>query len=138
MYYPSQAIERETYAKVALRSAFDGAKRVSFMYSLAAAGGALLLRLDLCRNTVLGTAVADDVRLHGGGSPGTGAMTLDVTDGDAMKARWAERSHPHFMRMIRDAGLRRRRRLGLAAHEALGACGGARGARSGRRSRGLP
>ena len=94
--------------------------RVSFMYSLAAAGGALLLRRDLGRNLVEATSMvsdgdfADDVHVHAGGTVapvgpehlGTGAMMLDVTDVDAMKARLAERSHPNFMRVIREAAER--------------------------------
>ena len=94
--------------------------RVSFMYALAAAGGALLLRRDHPRNAVLATSIlsdgdfADDVRVHAGGTVcpvgpehlGTGAMMLDVTDVDAMKARLAERSHPNFMHVIRDAAAR--------------------------------
>lgn len=94
--------------------------RVSFMYSLAAAGGALLLRRDLGRNTIEATSLvsdgdfADDVHVHAGGTSvpvgpehlGTGAMQLDVTDVDAMKARLRERSHPNFMRVIRDAAER--------------------------------
>ena len=94
--------------------------RVSFMYSLAAAGGALLLRRDLGRNLVEATSMisdgdfADDVHVHAGGTVapvtaehlGTGAMQLDVTDVDSMKARLAERSHPNFMRVITDAAAR--------------------------------
>ncbi|MCB9686640.1 MAG: 3-oxoacyl-ACP synthase [Alphaproteobacteria bacterium] len=94
--------------------------RVSFMYSLAAAGGALLLRRDHDRNLVLATSLisdgdfADDVHVHAGGTVcpvgpehlGTGAMMLDVTDVDAMKARLGERSHANFMKVIRDAAAR--------------------------------
>lgn len=93
---------------------------VSFMYTLAAAGGAMLLRRDMDRNLILGASVisdgdfADDVRVHAGGTVapvqaehlGTGAMMLDVTDVDAMKGRLAERSHPNFMRVIREAAAR--------------------------------
>ncbi|MED5370213.1 MAG: 3-oxoacyl-ACP synthase [Myxococcota bacterium] len=91
--------------------------RVSFMYSLAAAGGALVLRRGHDKNLVMGTALisdgdfADDVRVHAGGTVcpvqpehiGTGAMMLDVTDVDAMKARLRDRSHPNFMSVIRKA-----------------------------------
>lgn len=94
--------------------------RVSFMYSLAAAGGALLLRRGHDQNLVMETSLisdgdfADDVRVFAGGTVapvkpehlGTGAMNLDVTDVDAMKARLGERSHPNFMRVIREAGQR--------------------------------
>lgn len=96
--------------------------RVSFMYSLAAAGGALLLRRNHGKNTLEATSLisdgdfADDVRVEAGGtvSPvqpehlGTGAMMLDVTDVDAMKGRLAERSHANFMHVIRDAAERSR------------------------------
>ncbi|MFT4977894.1 MAG: 3-oxoacyl-[acyl-carrier-protein] synthase-3 [Myxococcota bacterium] len=57
---------------------------------------------------------ADDVHVHAGGTVcpvgpeqlGTGAMMLDVTDIDAMKARLGERSHRNFMSVIRDAAER--------------------------------
>jgi 3-oxoacyl-[acyl-carrier-protein] synthase-3 len=91
--------------------------RVSFMYSLAAAGGAMILRRNMDRNLVKHAALisdgdfADDVHVHAGGTVapvapehlGTGAMMLDVTDVDAMKGRLAERSHANFMRVIREA-----------------------------------
>ncbi len=91
--------------------------RVSFMYGLAAAGGALLLRRDHRHNVLLGSSLitdgdfADDVHVPAGGTvqpvtaelAGTAAMMLDVTDVDAMKARLAERSHGNFMRVIREA-----------------------------------
>lgn len=91
--------------------------RVSFMYSLAAAGGALLLRRDHPHNRVCGASLisdgdfADDVHVHAGGTVqpvtaehiGTGAMMLDVTDSDGMRARLRERSHPNFMKVIRQA-----------------------------------
>jgi 3-oxoacyl-[acyl-carrier-protein] synthase-3 len=91
--------------------------RVSFMYSLAAAGGALLLRRDHPHNVVLGSALitdgdfADDVHVPAGGTvqpmtpelvDGPAAM-LEVTDVDGMKARLGERSHANFMQVIRDA-----------------------------------
>jgi 3-oxoacyl-[acyl-carrier-protein] synthase-3 len=91
--------------------------RVSFMYSLAAAGGAMILRRNMDRNLVKHAALisdgdfADDVHVHAGGTVapvaeehlGTGAMMLDVTDVDAMKGRLAERSHANFMRVIQEA-----------------------------------
>ena len=94
--------------------------RVSFMYSLAAAGGALLLRRGMDQRVVLEAELvsdgdfADDVHVHAGGTVApvaaehlvTGAMMLDVTDVDAMKARLAERSHANFMRVIRGAAVR--------------------------------
>jgi 3-oxoacyl-[acyl-carrier-protein] synthase-3 len=104
--------------------------RVSFMYSLAAAGGALVLRRNFGRNTVEATSLvsdgdfADDVRVQAGGTAcplepehlGTGAMMLDVTDVDAMKGRLAERSHANFMRVIHDAA----ERSGFEAIDYLG------------------
>ena len=94
--------------------------RVSFMYSLAAAGGALVLRRGHDKNRVPSTSLvsdgdfADDVCVQAGGTEvpvreahlGTGAMMLDVTDVDAMKARLRERSHANFMKVIRDAAQR--------------------------------
>lgn len=94
--------------------------RVSFMYSLAAAGGALLLRRGIDRRVVLEAELisdgdfADDVHVHAGGTVapvtaehlGTGAMMLDVTDVDAMKRRLGERSHPNFMKVIKGAAAR--------------------------------
>jgi len=91
--------------------------RVSFMYSLAAAGGAILLRRDHPQTRVLGGALisdgdfADDVRVAAGGTVhpmtpalvGTSACMLDVTDVDAMKARLRTRSHGNFMGVIKDA-----------------------------------
>ncbi len=91
--------------------------RVSFMYSLAAAGGAILLRRNMDHNLVKHAHLisdgdfADDVHVHAGGTVapvaaehlGTGAMMLDVTDVQAMKARLATRSHPNFLKVIRGA-----------------------------------
>jgi 3-oxoacyl-[acyl-carrier-protein] synthase-3 len=91
--------------------------RVSFMYSLAAGGGAILLRRDHDCNQLLGGALisdgvfADDVSCAAGGTvapltretAGTSAAMLDVHDVDGMKARLAERSHANFMRVIREA-----------------------------------
>lgn len=95
-------------------------KAVSFMYSLAAAGGALVLRRNHGVNLVESTSLvsdgdfADDVHVHAGGTVapvqaehlGTNAMMLDVTDVDAMKGRLRERSHRNFMHVIRDAAAR--------------------------------
>lgn len=94
--------------------------RVSFMYSLAPAGGALVLRRDMDHNLVGEAALisdgdfADDVHVHAGGTVapveaehlGTGAMMLDVTHVRAMKLRLAERSHTNFMKVIREAAER--------------------------------
>ncbi|MCB9760102.1 MAG: 3-oxoacyl-ACP synthase [Alphaproteobacteria bacterium] len=91
--------------------------RVSFMYSLAAAGGALLLRRGLDRNVVLEASLvsdgdfADDVHVPAGGTvqpmtpdlAGTPAAMLDVTDVEGMKARLRARSHRNFMRVIQEA-----------------------------------
>jgi 3-oxoacyl-[acyl-carrier-protein] synthase-3 len=91
--------------------------RVSFMYSLAAGGGALLLRRDHHANELLGGSLisdgdfADDVSCSAGGTiapltpqtAGTAAAMLDVHDVDGMKARLAERSHRNFMRVIGEA-----------------------------------
>lgn len=91
--------------------------RVSFMYSLAAAGGAILLRRDHEANILAGSAVvsdgdfADDVSCAAGGTvqpitpelANTSACLLDVHDVDGMKARLAERSHRNFMQVIRES-----------------------------------
>lgn len=91
--------------------------RVSFMYALAAGGGALVLRRDAERNLLLGGAhisdgdFADDVSCAAGGTmqpvtpelAGTAATMLDVHDVDGMKARLGERSHRNFMQVIADA-----------------------------------
>lgn len=91
--------------------------RVRFMYSLAAAGGALVLRRDHPHNLLGGVSLvsdgdfADDVHVPAGGTVmpvrpehlGTGAMMLDVLDPKGMKTRLAERSHPNFMKVIHDA-----------------------------------
>lgn len=94
--------------------------RVSFMYNLAAAGGAILLRRGHDTNQLLGSSLisdgdfADDVSVPAGGtrrpvSPediGTGAMMLEVHDVDGMKSRLGERSHRNFMQVIREAAER--------------------------------
>ena len=91
--------------------------RVSFMYSLAAAGGAIVLRRGHGENILVGGSIvsdgdfADDVNCAAGGTAqpvtpelaGTAACMLDVHDVDGMKARLAERSHRNFMRVIREA-----------------------------------
>ncbi len=91
--------------------------RVSFMYNLAAAGGALLLRRGHERNQLLGASLisdgdfADDVNVPAGGTArplrpediGTGAAMLEVNDVEGMKARLGERSHANFMRVIRES-----------------------------------
>jgi 3-oxoacyl-[acyl-carrier-protein] synthase-3 len=91
--------------------------RVSFMYALAAGGGAILLRRAHDANELLGGALisdgdfADDVSCKAGGTiepltprnAGTPSAMLDVHDVDGMKTRLAERSHRNFMRVIGEA-----------------------------------
>lgn len=91
--------------------------RVSFMYNLAAAGGAILLRRGHEENVLLGSSLisdgdfADDVYVPAGGTVrpvtaddiGQGSMKLEVTDVEGMKTRLGERSHSNFMRVIREA-----------------------------------
>lgn len=91
--------------------------RVSFMYNLAAGGGAMLLRRDHPENVLLGGALisdgdfADDVSCAAGGTlqpitaenAGTAATMLDVHDPEGMKTRLAERSQANFLRVIREA-----------------------------------
>lgn len=90
--------------------------RVSFMYALAAGGGAIVLRRDHEANHLVGGALvsdgdfADDVSCRAGGTmqpltpelAGTAAQLLDVHDVDGMKQRLGERSHANFMRVIRE------------------------------------
>ncbi len=91
--------------------------RVSFMYNLAAGGGAIILRRGHDKNLLLGSSLisdgdfADDVHVPYGGtvSPmtadalGTGQAMLEVTDVEGMKQRLGERSHSNFMKVIQDA-----------------------------------
>lgn len=91
--------------------------RVSFMYNLAAGGGAMLLRRGYEKNILLGSALisdgdfADDVYVPHGGTVnpiseedlGTGKVMLEVNDVEGMKTRLAERSHHNFMKVIHDA-----------------------------------
>lgn len=94
--------------------------RVSFMYNLAAAGGAMILRRGYERNQLLGSSLisdgdfADDVHVPAGGTVrptraedlGTGAMMLEVSDVEGMKRRLGARSHTNFMRVIHEAAER--------------------------------
>jgi len=94
--------------------------RVSFMYNLASAGGAILLRRGHQQNLLLGSSLisdgdfADDVHVPAGGTVrpvevedlGTGAMMLEVSDVEGMKRRLGERSHTNFMRVIHEAAER--------------------------------
>lgn len=91
--------------------------RVSFMYNLAPGGGAALLRRGHDRNEVLGVSLISDGSLsrlvlarHGGTeSPVTldkcdeANRCLDVVDQETMRMLLAERSHPNFLKVIRDA-----------------------------------
>ena len=91
--------------------------RVSFMYNLAAGGGAVLLRRGHDENVLLGSSLisdgdfADDVHIPHGGtvSPvkaedlGTGNIMFEVTDVEGMKSRLGERSQKNFMQVIYDA-----------------------------------
>lgn len=91
--------------------------RVSFMYNLAPGGGACLLRRGHHSNEVLGVSLVSDGALarhvlarHGGTvSPlgpenaDTAGRSLDVVDQPGMRALLAERSHPNFLRVIREA-----------------------------------
>lgn len=91
--------------------------RVSFMYNLAAAGGAILLKRGHQQNLLLGSSLisdgdfADDVHVPAGGTKraiqtqdlGTGAMMLEVSDVEGMKQRLGQRSHHNFMRVIAEA-----------------------------------
>lgn len=91
--------------------------RVSFMYNLAAGGGAILLRRGHDENVLLGSALisdgdfADDVHVPHGGTVHptqaedlkTGKVMLEVNDVEGMKTRLGERSHSNFMKVINDA-----------------------------------
>ena len=91
--------------------------RTSFMYNLAAGGGAILLRRDHHENILLGSSMitdgdfADDVHIPHGGTIhpiqaddiGSGQMKFEVTDVEGLKQRLAERSHSYFMRVIHEA-----------------------------------
>lgn len=91
--------------------------RVSFMYNLAAGGGAILLRRGHDQNVLLGSSLitdgdfADDVHIPHGGtinplSPedlGTGKVMFEVTDVEGLKTRLSERSHTNFMKVIRES-----------------------------------
>ena len=91
--------------------------RVSFMYNLAAGGGAIILRRGHEKNVLLGSSLisdgefADDVHVPFGGTInpitaevlGTNKMMLEVSDVEGMKSRLAERSHDNFMQVIQNA-----------------------------------
>ena len=91
--------------------------RVSFMYNLAAGGGAIILRRGHEKNILLGSSLisdgefADDVHVPFGGTVnpitaevlGTNKVMLEVSDVEGMKSRLAERSHDNFMQVIHNA-----------------------------------
>ncbi len=91
--------------------------RVSFMYNLAAGGGAAILERGCRRNELLGVSLVTDGDLarhvlarHGGtASPVDPANAeqarrcLDVTDQPGMRRLLGERSHPNFMRVLRES-----------------------------------
>jgi len=91
--------------------------RVSFMYNLAPGGGAVLLRRGHHRNEVLGVSLVSDGSLsrlvlarHGGtASPVTpdtcheARQCLDVVDQASMRSLLAERSHPNFLKVVRES-----------------------------------
>ncbi|MDR2939281.1 MAG: 3-oxoacyl-ACP synthase [Clostridiales bacterium] len=90
--------------------------RVSFMYDLAAGGGACLLKKDYGRNEILESSIitdgsfARDVGVIYGGTvnPVTSEnahlvyKSLDVMDSEHMKSGLAEKSMPNFVKVIRD------------------------------------
>ncbi len=91
--------------------------RVSFMYNLAAGGGAVLLRRGHAENVILGTAMRTDgslarhvlARYGGTAAPITAenaadaAACLDVVDPDGMRARLEAVSHENFLGVVHDA-----------------------------------
>ena len=91
--------------------------RVSFMYNLAAGGGAIILRRGHEKNILLGSSLisdgdfADDVHIPYGGTVNpvtpdvldTGKVMFEVNDVEGMKVRLAERSHNNFMQVIQEA-----------------------------------
>lgn len=91
--------------------------KVSFMYNLAAGGGALLLRRNYDRNKLLETSILTDgsfardvgVRYGGTVNPITrenvdiASKSLDVFDVEGMKARLNEKSTPNFLYVIRES-----------------------------------
>lgn len=91
--------------------------RVSFMFNLAAGGGAVMLRKNYGRNELLETSIitdgsfARDVGVIYGGTenPINGEnlenayKALDVMDVEGMKARLNEKSTPNFLKVIRDS-----------------------------------
>jgi 3-oxoacyl-[acyl-carrier-protein] synthase-3 len=91
--------------------------RVSFMYNLAPGGGAAILRRGHEKNQILGVALRTDgalartvlARYGGTAAPVTeqnvdsARKSLDVVEPEKMRRLLAERSHPNFLGVIRDA-----------------------------------
>ncbi len=91
--------------------------RVSFMYNLAPGGGAALLERSCPRNEILGVSLISDgalsrhvlARYGGTAAPVTADVALDaqhcldVTDQEGMRELLAERSHPNFLKVVREA-----------------------------------
>jgi 3-oxoacyl-[acyl-carrier-protein] synthase-3 len=94
-----------------------GNPRVSFMYNLAPGGGAALVSRGTRRNEVLGVSLMSDGALsrmvlarYGGTSAPVDSSNahlagscLDVVDQEGMRKLLAERSHPNFLQVIREA-----------------------------------
>lgn len=91
--------------------------RVSFMFNLAAGGGAVILRKNYGKNELLETSIitdgsfARDVGVIYGGIENPinsknlkdAYKSLDVMDVEGMKARLNEKSTPNFLQVIRDS-----------------------------------
>ncbi len=91
--------------------------RVSFMFNLAAGGGAVMLRKNYGRNELLETSIitdgsfARDVGVIYGGTENpinnenleNAYKALDVMDVEGMKERLNEKSTPNFLKVIRDS-----------------------------------
>lgn len=91
--------------------------RVSFMYNLAAGGGAVILKKNYGKNALLETSIitdgsfARDVAVIYGGTENLitnenldkAYKSLDVMDVEGMKSRLNEKSTPNFLKVIREA-----------------------------------
>lgn len=91
--------------------------RVSFMFNLAAGGGAIVLKKNLGRNPLLESSIISDgsfsrdvgVRYGGTSEPITeenlkdAYSSLDVFDVEGMKNRLNEKSTPNFLKVIGDS-----------------------------------
>jgi 3-oxoacyl-[acyl-carrier-protein] synthase-3 len=87
--------------------------RVRFMYNLGAGGGAMLLRKNLGRNRLIGSALMVDgtlsetVLMPGGGTHmglhnhKAGLYQLDVLDSETMRRRLGEVSNGNFLAIVR-------------------------------------